>query len=45
MTYGCELPCGYWESNLGLLEEQQPVFLTAEHLSSPLEVIFNLTVF
>ena len=28
-TYGCELPCGFWEWNLGPLENQ-PVFLTPE---------------
>lgn len=27
----CELPCGCWESNPGLLQEQQ-MFLTAEPL-------------
>lgn len=27
--YNCELPCGYWEYNLGPLEEQL-VFLTTE---------------
>lgn len=26
---GCELPCGFWESNLGPLEEQ-PTLLTAK---------------
>jgi hypothetical protein len=36
---GCELPCGCWESNLGLLEEQ-PVLLTTEpaQLSSPIHL-------
>ena len=28
-TDNCELPCGYWELNLGPLEEQ-PVLLTAK---------------
>ena len=23
VTDGCELPCGYWELNLGPLEDQQ----------------------
>jgi len=32
----CELPCGCWDLNLGLLEEQ-PALLTAEpSLQSPL---------
>lgn len=32
-SYRCyQLPCGYWGSNLGPLEEQ---LLTAKHLSSP----------
>jgi hypothetical protein len=30
----CELPCGYWELNPGLLEEQ-PVLLTAETSLQP----------
>jgi hypothetical protein len=29
VTGSYELPCGYWEFNLGPLEEQ-PVFITAE---------------
>jgi hypothetical protein len=33
VTEGCEPLCGWWESNLGPLEEQA-VLLTAEHLSS-----------
>jgi hypothetical protein len=33
-TDGCELPCGYGESNVGSLEEQS-VLLTSSHLSSP----------
>jgi hypothetical protein len=31
---GCELPCGYWESNLSPLEEQ-PVLLAAEQSLQP----------
>lgn len=33
ITESYELPCEWWELNLDLLEEQ-PVRLTAEHLSS-----------
>ena len=32
---GCELPCGRWESNLGL-QEEQPVRLAAEPSLTPL---------
>lgn len=32
---GCELPGGCWDSTPGPLQEQ-PVLVTAEHLSSPL---------
>lgn len=39
-TDSCELPCRWWELNLGLLEEQ-PVRLTTEpHLIPP--VLINL---
>ena len=34
-SYSCEPPCGYWELNPGLLEEQ-PVLLATQQLSSPL---------
>jgi hypothetical protein len=34
----CELPCGHWELNLGLLE-LLPVFLTAEPPLQPLEIV------
>lgn len=33
-SYSCELPCGSWESNSGLLGEHL-VFLTTSHLSIP----------
>lgn len=33
---GRELPCGFWESNLGPLEEQ-PTLLTAEPFLQPPE--------
>lgn len=33
---GCELPCGFWESNPGPLEEQ-PTLLTAEPFLQPPE--------
>jgi hypothetical protein len=33
VTNGSQLPCGFWESNLGPLQEYQ-VLLSAEHLSS-----------
>lgn len=32
---GCELPCGSWEQNLGLLQEQT-MLLILSHPSSPL---------
>jgi hypothetical protein len=35
ITDGCEPPCGFWELNLGLLEEQ-PVLLTAEPSLQPI---------
>ena len=35
VTDSCELPCGYWELNLGPLEEQLE-FLTAEPSLQPL---------
>lgn len=34
VTYSCELPCGFWETNPGPLQEQQ-MFLIPEPLSSP----------
>jgi hypothetical protein len=34
VTDSCELPCGCWELNLGLLEEQ-PVHLTIEPSLQP----------
>ena len=34
VTNSCELPCGCWDLNLGLLEEQ-PVLLTAEPSLQP----------
>jgi hypothetical protein len=40
ITDGCKPPCGCWELDLGPLEEQ-PVLLTAEHLSSPLSKNFK----
>jgi hypothetical protein len=36
VTDGCELPCGCWELNPGLLEEQ-PVLLAAEPSVKALE--------
>ena len=40
ITEGCELPRGYWELNLGPLEEQ-PVYLTTEpSLQLPMERSF-----
>ena len=43
ITDGCESPCGCWELNLGLLEEQS-VLLTAEH-SSPLLVTSDHNIY
>ena len=40
VTYSCELPCGCWELNLGLLEEE-PVLLTAEPSRQPLVFVFD----
>jgi hypothetical protein len=37
ITDGCELPCGFWELNLGPLEELW------SHLSSPILSFFNLS--
>lgn len=34
VIHSCKLPCGFWESNLGPLEEQ-PVDLTAKCSLSP----------
>jgi hypothetical protein len=41
VTDSCEPPCGYWELNLGPLEEQ-PVFLTTESSLQPLGCLFVL---
>lgn len=35
----CELPCGYWQLNQGLLESH-PVLLTAEPSPSPYFLTF-----
>lgn len=40
----CESPCGYWESNPDLLEEQH-VLLTDESSLQPLSMIFRGFVF
>jgi hypothetical protein len=37
---GCELPCGYWEPNLGPLREQ-PVLLTTGPSVQPTNTIFK----
>jgi hypothetical protein len=47
ITDGCEPPCGCWELNLGLLEEQ-PVFLYTEpshHLPSPMNHVLKKIFF
>jgi hypothetical protein len=41
VTGGCELPCGCWELNPCLLEEQ-PVFLTPEPSFQPLLIFLIL---
>jgi hypothetical protein len=43
ITDGCEPPCGCWELNSGLLEEQS-VFLTAEPSLQPLLPLFYFYV-
>ena len=42
ITDGCLPPCGCWELNSGLLEEQ-PVLLTTEPSLQPLHFIFETT--
>jgi hypothetical protein len=37
---GCELPCGCWDLNPDLLEEQ-PMFFTTEHLLRPFLFFFE----
>ncbi|CAO2624034.1 hypothetical protein LEMLEM_LOCUS18165, partial [Lemmus lemmus] len=39
ITDGCELPCGFWELNSGLLEEQA-MLLTTEPSLQPTNVHF-----
>lgn len=41
---GCKPTCGYWELNLGSLQEQQVLF-TMVHLSSPSRWFFFLLYF
>jgi hypothetical protein len=41
ITDGCEPPCGCWELNSGLLEEQS-VLLTAEPSLQPHDVYFKI---
>lgn len=41
---GWGLPCGHWESNPGLLQEQ-PKFLTVEPFLQPLEVCFLVHIY
>ena len=43
VTDGCELPCGYGESNLGPLGDQ-PVLLTVEPSSQPMYYILILVL-
>lgn len=40
ITYGCEPPCGCWDLNSGLLEEQS-VLLTTEPSLQPVSKIFK----
>jgi hypothetical protein len=42
VTDECEPQCGYWESNLGPLEEQ-PMLLMLSHHSSLLACFFHIT--
>jgi hypothetical protein len=41
ITDGCEPPCGCWELNSGLLEEQ-PVLLSAEPSSASEVFLYNV---
>ena len=43
VTDGCELPCGFWELNPSLLEEQ-PVSFAAELSPRSLIFFFNVGV-
>lgn len=38
---GCQVSCGYWELNSGLLQEQ-PMLFQMTHLSSPQIIYFEL---
>ena len=44
VTDGCELLCGCWELNLGLLEEQSVLFITESPLSSTF-IIFDMVAY
>ena len=44
VTAGCELPCGNWEPNIGLLQEQQ-VLLTTESSLKPQIYNFYIVIF
>ena len=41
VTDTCELPCGYWELNLGPLEEQQGVCLLKNRNETDLGLCLN----
>lgn len=43
-SYSCELSCGCWESNLGLLEEQQVLLTTRPSVQHPPHFSYILTI-
>ena len=44
ITDGCESPCGYWESNLGPLEEQAMLLTSEPSLQSYTRSLNDLSV-
>lgn len=41
LTYGCELPCRFWELNPDSLEEKPDMLLMSESFLQPLTLFFE----